>query len=221
MLLEDLLSTALLRYINQKKAGDLPQWTGQPDVQTEDVDDKVFGIRDVKGTKYSIKCDPRIGEATYYNGDDQHQYSLRFIRYDEFVCQFRTCDKEGKIAQDWTKNWSRPDYLVYDISDQKRCVIIHELSIGKIKNKRQDGKIQLLNTVVMFSKIPEIKAFLNQFEGRCYCFLSADGCVDSTPMGMADGFMEIYQQLPDPIPINNNSIIKRGFQAFETKVVKL
>ena len=111
--------------------------------------------------------------------------------------------------------------MAYDITEEKRCVIIHELSSGDIRNKRKDGQIQLLNTVLTLCKVPTIKFFFEQFEGRCYCFLSARGCVDETPEGMANSFMEIYQNLPEPLPINNSAISRRGFQAYETRVVKL
>ena len=100
-------------------------------------------------------------------------------------------------------------------------MIIHELSGGEIRNKRKDGRTQLLKTVIALEKVPAIKNFLSQFNGRCYCYLSAKGCVDVTPDSMADSFMAIYDKLPDPVPISNSSITKRGFQAFETRVVKL
>lgn len=214
------MKVALLRVINQKKAKNLPDWVTPPTVNFEDFPDKVFDIRDTKGQAVSIKCNPHSGEATYFNGDDEHTYVLRFIRYEEFIDQFRTYSSSGAISSDWTKNWSRPDYLVYDITDQKRCVILHELSSGSIKNKKRDGVIQLLNAVRMLDGIPEIKSFLDGFNGR-YCYLSAKGCVDFTPSGMADSFMDIYRLLPDPLPINNTSISSRGFLAFESKVVKL
>ena len=220
-MLEDLLKGAMLNYINQHRAGNLDEWKSEPTVVTEDISDKVFGIRDVKGTANSIRCERGAGDANYYNGDEGHQYVLRFVRYEEFLDQFRTYNVSGQIDKDWTKNWSRPDYMAYDISGQNRCMIIHELSKGNIRNKHKDGRLQLLNTVVALSKIPELKAFLDQYKGCCYCFLSAQGCVEATPSGMADSFMEIYQKLPDPLPINNNAIARRGFLAFETKEVKL
>ena len=220
-MLEDLLKGAMLDYINQHKAGNLDAWSATPTVIFEDISDKVFDIKDVKNTGGSIKRAPHTGDATYYNGDEQHEYVLRFIHYEEFVNQFRTYKENGQIDKDWTKKWSRPDYMAYDISGQKRCMIIHEISQGNIRSKHTDGRQQLLNTVLTLSKIPEFQSFLNEFQGRCYCFLSARGCVDATPDGMADCFMEIYQKLPDPLPINNTSITRRGFQAFETKVVKL
>lgn len=220
-MLENLLLQDLLDYINANRAGNLPEWSAPVRVQTEDIADKVFGIRDVKDTTNTIVCTPEKGEAKYFNGDDQHQYVLRFIKYEEFIDQFRTYKTDHSIDKDWTKKWSRPDYMAYDTTEEKRCVIIHELSIGNIRNKRKDGQIQLLNTVLTLCKVPAIKSFFEQFEGRCYCFLSARGCVDETPDGMANGFMEIYQNLPEPLPINNSAISRRGFQAFETRVVKL
>lgn len=220
-MLEDLLKGAMLDYINSRKAGNLPEWSKPPTVTTEDISDKIFGIRDVKGTPNSVKCAPQTGEATYYNGDEQHQYVLRFIRYEEFVDQFRTYNNNGSIDKDWTKNWSRPDYMAYDVSGQKHCMIIHELSKGNIKNKHQDGRSQLLKTVLRLCEVKEIQTFLEDFKDRCYCFLSAQGCVDVTPNNMADSFMEIYKKLPDPLPIDNSAITKRGFKAFETKVIRL
>lgn len=220
-MLEDLLRGAMLGYINQHRSGNLEEWSTTPTVVTEDIPDKVFGIRDVKGTSNSIKCAPHTSEATYYNGDEKHQYVLRFIRYEEFINQFRSYKENGQIDKDWTKNLSRPDYMAYDVSGQKHCMIIHELSQGNIRNKHKDGKKQLLNTVLLLSKIPEFQSFLNEFQGNCYCFLSAQGCVDVTPNNVADSFMEIYKKLPDPLPIDNFSITKRGFKAFETKVIRL
>ena len=220
-MLEELLKTVMLDFINQHRAGNLSAWATTPTVVTEDIQDKEFDIRDVNGLADSIKCDPHTGEATYYNGDDQHQYVLRFIRYEEFVDQFQTYKSNGQIDKDWTKSMSRPDYMAYDVSDEKRCMIIHELSKGNIRNKHKDGKIQLQNTVLLLSKISAFQTFLKDFKGRCYCFLSAQGCIEATPEGMADSFMDIYSKLPDPLPIKNTMMARRGFQAFETKVVKL
>lgn len=220
-MLEELLKTALRNAINSSKPGHLPDWTTTPIVKTEDIDDKIFGIKDLRGAVGTIKCSKDDGEATYFNGDDSHHYILRFIRYEDFINQFRTFTADGKIDGDWTKGWSRPDYIAYDLTDEKRCMIIHELSGGEIRNKRKDGKTQLLKTVIALDKEPAIKTYLSQFYGKCYCYLSAKGCVDVTPDSMADSFMTIYNKLPDPIPIQNNAIAKRGFQAFETRVVKL
>ena len=220
-MLEELLKTVLLNVINNSKAGHLPNWTVIPEVKTEDIDDKVFGIRDLRGAEGSINCVPEDGEATYFNGDDVHRYVLRFIRYEDFENQFRTYKADGKIDGDWTKGWSRPDYMAYDLTEAKRCMIIHEVSGGEIRNKRQDGRTQLLKTVIALDKVPAIKSFLSQFNGRCYCYLSAKGCVEVTPDNMADSFMALYEKLPDPVPISSSSITKRGFQAFETRVVKL
>ena len=220
-MLDELLENVFVGYINNKKAGNLPLWTKPVVVETEDIEDRVFDIRDNKGQDGSIKCVEGSGDATYFNGDEDHQYVLRFIFYEKYINQFRTFKDDGKIDQDWTKDWCRPDYLAFDTTCEKRCMIIHELSSGNIRNKRQDGKKQLLKTVVVLNRIPAIKAFFEQYSGRCFCILSARGCVDVTPHNMADSFMEIYHKLPDPIPIPNSTITKNGFKAFETKVVKL
>ena len=51
--------------------------------------------------------------------------------------------------------------------------------------------------------------------------MSASGCVTETPFDMANGFMEAYKNLPEPLPLNNASIERRGFKAYQTNVVKL
>ena len=38
---------------------------------------------------------------------------------------------------------------------------------------------------------------------------------------MANGFMEAYKNLPEPLPLKNASIERRGFKAYQTNVVKL
>lgn len=218
--MEDLLKTEMLGYINAKRPKDLPEWTITPVVNSEDIQEKVFDIVDLRGYVGTIKRSEGQGEATYYNGDDQHLYLLCFVKFEEFLNQFRIYNQSGQIEKDWAKRLSRADYLVYDKATTKRCFIIHELSSGSINNKRKDGKIQLLNTVRMLCEMPNIKGFIDTFNERL-CFVSARGCVASTPMGMADDFMEIYRHLPDPLPINNSSITSRGFLAFESNVVKL
>lgn len=45
--------------------------------------------------------------------------------------------------------------------------------------------------------------------------------VTASPYDMANGFMEAYNNLPDPLPLSNKSIENRGFRAFQSNVVKL
>lgn len=74
-----------------------------------------------------------------------------------------------------------------------------------------------MNTVRLLTSRKAINDVLqNDFKERL-CFLSARGCVEYTPNGNADSFMEIYKQLP----IKNKSLEKWKFKAFETKAIKL
>lgn len=219
-MLEELLNTDFFAYINEHRPGNLPEWEQEPIVQEELIDDSVFDIVDMRGHAGSIKREQGQGEATYYNGDGTYRYALRFVRFEEFVNQFRTFRENGQTENDWTRGMSRPDYMVYNTGENRSVFIIHELSSGDIRSKHTDGRKQLLTAVVILSKIPSIRDYVGSFARRL-CFLSAKGCVDTTPQGMADSFLEIYRHLPDPLPINNKSITNRGFEAFESNVIKL
>ena len=216
--MEKLLSTELLNYINQKRSPLLEEWKKIPDIQTELISDKIFDIIDLRGKQGSIKISQGKGEATYFNS---RELPLCFIKYEDFLNSFRIHDENGKIINDWAKGISRTDYLVYDTSENKYYFIIHELSIGDISNKYKDGKLQLLNTVRLLCSLTEVNNVLqNDFKERL-CFLSAKGCVKNTLNGMADSFLKIYKQLPDPIPIHNKSIENRNFKAYETNAIKI
>ena len=115
---------------------------------------------------------------------------------------------------------SRPDYIVYDVSNEKVFFIIHELSEGSIQSKKSKAMNQLLNMVRMLHEAPQSRQFCDSFQERL-CYVSASGCVTETPFDMANGFMEAYKNLPEPLPLNNASIERRGFKAYQTNVVKL
>lgn len=218
--MEDLMRTEWLAIINGKKNGTYPNWTKTPVVLTEDTIEKVFDIVDTKDSGDPIVRPENTGTATYYNGDDDHSYELRFIKVEEFMDQFREYDGNGKIVRDWTKNMSRPDYIVYDTSEQKTYFIIHELSEGNIQNKRSKAMNQLMNMVKMLYESDLCRNYCSDFQ-KCLCYVSANGCVTETPFDVAKGFMEAYKYLPDPLPLNNESIKKGGFIAFQSNVVKL
>ena len=199
----------LVEVINRQRSGTLAEYTAEPNVITEDIEDKVFDIVDVKGTAASIKRNGGKGKATYFNGDKRH-YRLRFIRYEEYLNQFG----------EWTKGVGRADYIVYDFSSSKTHFIVHELSNGKVGNKLSKARTQLFATLHLLFNAPRIKAFINSFSNKT-CILTAGGTPICSPNGMADGFNQIYLILPDPIPINAKLITKRGFKAFETRNIKL
>ena len=122
-MLEELLKTALLKVINNSKGGHLSNWIATPVVQTEDIDEKIFGSRDLRGAEGSIKCTPEEAEATYFNGDDGHRYVLRFIRYEDFINQFRTYKADGSIDGDWTKVGVVP--IIWHTTSQMKTLYDH------------------------------------------------------------------------------------------------
>lgn len=214
------MKTEWLRIINENRSGALPEWTEVPTVAYEDTVLKVFDIVDTKEIGGPIIRIHNQGTATYYNGDSQHTYSLRFIKNEEFFDQFRKINSITGKMDDWAKEISRPDYIVYDLSDLKTYFIIHELSEGSIQSKKSKAMTQFLKLVTMIAKSEISKQFCDSFKQRL-CYVSAEGCVVETPNDMAEGFMDAYRNLPDPLPLNNKSIEKRGFYAFQSNVVKL
>ena len=51
------------------------------------------------------------------------------------------------------------DFIVYDASDKKEWLVIHELSQGALDNKRSKGRIQLSATLDMLCKSKAVKTF--------------------------------------------------------------
>lgn len=218
--MEKLMKTEWLAIINRKRNGTYPEWTSEPVVRTEDTDEKIFDIVDTKDAGDPIVRPEKTGTATYYNGDETNRYHLRFIKNEEFFNQFQISDENGEIIKDWAKGMSRPDYIVYNLSDKKEYFIIHELSNGSIQSKKSKAQGQLLNMVRMLHEAPQSQKFCESFQQRL-CYVSASGCVTATPFNMADGFMEAYKNLPEPLPLINKSIEIRGFKAYQTNVIKL
>lgn len=205
--MESLMKKDLVEVINRQRSGTLDEYIAEPNVITED---KVFDIVDGKGTTATIKRNVGEGTATYFNGDEQHVYKLRFIRYEEYLNQF----------EEWTKGVGRADYIVYDCSGSNAHFIIHELSDGKIGSKLSKARTQLFATLHLLFGAPRIKEFIERFSNKM-CILTAGSAPVCSPNGMADGFNQIYEILPDPIPINAKLITNRGFKAFETRNIKL
>lgn len=217
--MEEIMKTEWLAIINKKRNGTYPEWTSEPVVLTEDTNEKIFDIVDTKDLGDPIVRPENTGTATYYNGDEFNQYHIRFIKNEEFFNQFRIIDENGKV-KDWAKDMSRPDYIAYDVSTEKLFFIIHELSVGNIQSKKSKAMNQLLNMVRMLHESSQSRQFCESFRNQI-CYVSASGCVTETPFNMADGFMEAYKNLPEPLPLNNKSIENRGFKAYQTNVVKL
>lgn len=213
------MKTEWLAIINRKRNGTYPEWTLEPVVLTEDTYEKIFDIVDTKDVGDPIVRPEHTGTATYYNGDEANRYHIRFIKNEDFFNQFRVVDENGKI-RDWAREMSRPDYIAYDTSDERVFFIIHELSEGSIQSKKAKAMKQLLNMVRMLHEAPQSRQFCGSFQ-KCLCYVSANGCVTETPFNMADGFMEAYRNLPEPLPLNNKAIESRGFKAYQSNVVKL
>lgn len=216
--MEELMKTEWLAIINSKRNGTYPEWIDEPVVLTEDTCEKIFDIVDTKDVGDPIVRPESEGVSTYYNGGESNQYRLRFIKNEDFFNQFKV-EENGKI-KDWAQGMSRPDYIVYDTSEEKAYFIIHELSEGSIQNKRSKAMKQLLNMVKMLHDAIGSRKYCESFQNRL-CYVSASGCVTETPFNMAAGFMEAYKNLPDPQPLNNKSIENRGFKAYQSNVVKL
>lgn len=210
-----LLHSDILDAVNDRRSGTLSTpFPGTVNVATEYITDPVFDIVDVKGIGGSIKRQPNSGTATYINGDFHHTYDLCFIQYEAYLNQFNL--PQG----DWARGLSRVDFIVYTplASDY---LILHELSEGAIGSKRHKAVIQILNTLRFLTSIPSVKSYITSFKNKL-CYVSAKGCVDTTsPKGIADGFMAIYNALPDPVPVRNQSIERMGFNAYASNILKI
>lgn len=212
----ELYTSEIKDHINKKRPGNLrEEFPGSPTVEYEVFNDKVFDIIDTKLTGGSIKRNQGEGTATYFNATSETEHrNLCFIKNEEFFNQFNI--RQG----DWAKGLSRPDYVVYT-TDSDKYLIIHELSEGRIESKRHKAVIQILNYLKFVTAIPAVRTYCNSFKNRL-CFVSAKGCVEvPSPDGMADGFMNIYNLLPDPLPVSNQSLERMGFSAYASNVVNL
>lgn len=202
--------------INAKRPGNLKEdFPGTPVVEYEIINDAVFDIVDTKGIGGTIKRNPGEGTATYFNGSPQtSQHNLCFLKNEEFFNQFNI--QQG----DWAKGISRPDYVVFT-TEADEYLIIHELSEGKIGSKRHKAVIQILSYLKFMTAIPAVKNRCEAYANKV-CYVSAKGCVAvPSPGGIANGFMDIYDQLPDPLPIANQSLERMGFTAFASNFVTL
>ena len=217
-MIEELLKTDFVEYLNKKQSGHLPPWTKTPVVPEEVITDKIFDITDLQGGTGSIKCPVGKGEATYHN---EGSYIPCFIKYDDFLSQFRSYDSSGRIIKDWAEGIKRADYLVYDQSEEKKFFIIHELSKGNKRNKRSKGIKQLIDTVLTLWNQTGIKTHIENTFNNLLCYLSTKRSIESTPLSMADGFLDIYKQIPGTIAITNSEFESKGFRAFETNLVEL
>lgn len=207
--MDNLLKNDLVQVINSKRKKTLPAWTVVPSVVSEVISDSVFDIVDRRNSSLSIKVAPNTGSATYYNRYKAVPYELRFFRFENYMNQF----------SEYTKNMGRADFVVCDSSHE--YFIIHEISEGNIGNKLSKARTQLFNTLNLLYGAPKIRNYINGFRHKM-CLVTAVGYgAANSPMDMAAGFNDIYALLPDPIPFNAKQITRLGFQALETRNIKL
>ena len=221
-MVEELLKTDFIEVINAVRRGDIPQWTDTPQVRTEDIADYTFDVDDPKENLITIKRALGQGTASYVNGMSGIPYRLRFVCYDEYLHQFVFDDGQGHLDKSMFKQHMRmADFIVYDTSENHVWILIHELSKGKVNNKRGRGRVQLSSTVDMLCRSKRIKAFIDGFANK-WCVLSAyDERVLTTPKGMADAFMNAYNILPEPTKFQFGAIKRLGFCGFETSKIIL
>lgn len=207
--MDELLKKEMVDVINREvRKGDAPFWAGTPVILSENIAEECFDVCDASEDEETIKRACGEGNASYFN--TKHS-NLHFVRFEHYLNQF------DEILPTHTL---RADLLAYDNDVTKQYFIIHELSGGAIKNKRKRGQNQLFSTLNLLYKSQGIKEFINAF-GTKWCVLSADDGSVPSPFNMAGGFMKIYDTLPDPIPIQDKRFVNKGFEAFETKKLKL
>ncbi len=215
-LLLQLLRADVVARINEKRSGKLPDpFPNAVTVEYEDTAAPIFDITDVKGVGGSIFRKPNTGEATYMNGDGEEPFELRFVKFEEYITQFRL-----DWRNDWSYGLSRPDFIVHTL-DEPTYFLFHELSVGNIASKQSKACTQILNALRFLNGIPAFKDFMQGFTHK-EGIISAKGCADTkTPRGMGAGFMMVYQELPDPKPIQNQSVERMGFSLWATNIVRL
>lgn len=203
--MENLLKNAILKQLASRHP-QAAQPNGNVNLISEIIADKAFDIIDGKVAGLSVKRNVGQGNATYHN---LPKYALKFVRHEDFL------DQLGDLS----KGVGRCDFLVYDAEGSKSYFILHELSFGSINNKRSKGRTQLFQTLNILSK-SDCWNLINEFSHK-QCFLSCRDSAVSTPFQMADGFMRIYEELPDPIPMRAKQIERLGFEAWETCDIRL
>lgn len=212
-ILKDNVAPAVVK----RKEGKLGAFPDDVVVDYEVISQHIFDIHDCKSDG-SIVCDRNSADraATYINGTSSAPYNLLFIKYDEFINQFRKSPNE-----DWSKDLKRADYIVC-VSDNNDYFIIHELSVGNIKSKGHDAKSQFIGTLNFLMKIPEIKEYIYGCTTK-KCIVSARGCDDikPSPRGIAAGFSRPYKFIPNPCEIKIPSLNKLDFTIWKGNIVHI
>jgi len=219
--MENLLKTDFLNVVNSVRRGDAPEWTADVSLRVEDISVHLFDVDDPKDNSGTVFRAVGKGTASYVNGKTDAPYKLRFICYDEYMHQFVFDDGKGHADKSMLKNHTRmADFVVYDTSESHVWIVINELSNGVEDNKRGKGRAQLSNTIDLLCRSVSIKAFVETFTNK-WCVLSASDKRVLTYNGWAEGFMEAYSILPEPLKFQFGAMKRLGFMGYETSKVVL
>lgn len=212
-----ILDTHTAISVESRKINSIGKFPNNVTVLTETIQEYEFDIHDCKSDG-SIRCQRTAADraATYLNGEIESPNNLLFIRYEEFLNQFRL-----DSSHDWAKGLSRVDYIVI-IPDSMEYFILHEVSIGSIRSKQSDAKNQFIGTLKFLWSIPEMKQYIEKCTNKL-CFVSALGCNDikSSPKGVAAGFSRPYTIVPNPSEFKVPSINKLGFTIWKGNIVRI
>lgn len=213
----EILKNNIASAVVKRRTKALGEFPDDVTVNYEIISQHVFDIHDCKSDG-SIICDRNSSDraATYINGTPETPYELLFIKYDEFINQFRKNSRE-----DWSKDLKRADYIV-TIPEKNDYFILHELSTGNIKSKGSDAKSQFIGTITFLMKIPEIKEYIDRCEVK-QCIVSARGCDDikPSPKGVAAGFSRPYRIVPNPCEFKVPMLNKLGFSVWKGNIVRI
>lgn len=220
--MEKLLKGDFVSVINNSRRNNAPEWTALPQVRVEDIDEYTFDVIDPQDDAQTVKRPFGEGTASYVNGEQKMPYKLHVVCYDIYLHQFVFDDGQGHSEMSLLKdNTKMADLIVYDREESHKWFVVHELKKGAVKNKRNLAQKQLNATVNMLFKAKEMKAFIDGFSNKMCIYSAKDERVLTTPNGIADAFLEVYEVLPDPREFNYGVINRFGFRAFETSKVIL
>ncbi|MDE6369142.1 MAG: hypothetical protein K2K94_07880 [Muribaculaceae bacterium] len=213
----EILSNWVAPAVVKRREKQLGVFSDEVTVDYEIISEHIFDIHDCKSDGL-IRCkrDSPDRAATYINGVSSASYDLLFIKYDNFIDQFRKSPRE-----DWSKDLKRADYIV-TVLDNNNYFILHELSVGNIKSKGSDAKSQFIGTINFLMGIPKIKEYIDNCTVK-KCIVSAKGCDDikPSPRGVAAGFSRPYKIIPNPCEFEIPSLNKLGFTIWKGNIVNI
>lgn len=219
--MEQILKTEIINILNKIQRGNAPQ------VVNNEITPTCIEISDYKFDLVDSEDGAPIrtfetGTAHYINGNENDTYELKIIYYDDFVHQFTFDDGNGNSRVSRLKDGVKvSDFLIYEQSASKAIFIVQELSEEDASTKIRAAKKQLSDTLNQLYKSEVIGNFIDAFSQKL-CFLSAKDNRGIVPSGgMADGFAQIYNVVPNPCPFNWGQIGRYHFSAFETSYVEL